>query len=790
MATAVVRKSWTDLSRRPARTVLTALTVALAVASFGILALPSLMNLAMRSEVANARMYDLAIPIDDVRLTPAQLANLAKLPNVTDVTARSEFATRALIGDRRVDAEVWGVTDFDRQPIDRVTTAGRPGAGEVLVDVQDARRGIWAAKTGTMFRLQAANGSLTTFRVAGSGRSMALDQGTATNHLVLYATQATVQTLGRLSGVNYLELKLRDARRPAAQTTATRIRAFLASQPHPSQFSDLPVIRTPGDWPGKSIFTQRSEILVILTVLAVLSAALLLANTIRTMIVEQEREIGVMRAVGASRRDLRHAYLRTAIALGALGAILGAPLGVALAYLLTEAFAGLIWGVSPGFAIDWPVAIASAAAGIVGVVAVTWLTLHRALRTSVLDALEGQGTSASFGNSALDRAIVHTGRLPSSVRIGVRNIARHKDRSTTTIIQIALAAATLLGLLSLALAVQRTTDASWNVLAYDITLTIQAGGHTYTPTIVNTIRAQPGVAGVEPAYLSQMGYRGQTLYAWGLHRKSFVHEPLATGRWLSTRDEATSASVIVVGSAAARLWHLRPGDHITLNAAGGATPFTVIGIGRSLADNGFNIYTTVGALQTAARHPGDINALLIRAAGTRHGTIDRLAAHLEDTLTHAGYTSRLQVMYAGRANDKASARTMLVIVELIGLLIVAISMIGLVNTITMNILSRTREIGVLRSLGAPARDLRRIFRAETVTLAIIGYALAVPLGWIVAHSLQWLILHLANGRLPAPYTLKNLTFAFIGTLALAILVVAAPLRRATKLQPGDAIRYD
>ena len=57
---------------------------------------------------------------------------------------------------------------------------------------------------------------------------------------------------------------------------------------------------------------------------------------------------------------------------------------------------------------------------------------------------------------------------------------------------------------------------------------------------------------------------------------------------------------------------------------------------------------------------------------------------------------------------------MLVIVQGIGLLIVAISMLGLVNAITMDIIERTREIGVLRCLGARARDLRRIFRTETL----------------------------------------------------------------------------
>ncbi len=133
---------------------------------------------------------------------------------------------------------------------------------------------------------------------------------------------------------------------------------------------------------------------------------------------------------------------------------------------------------------------------------------------------------------------------------------------------------------------------------------------------------------------------------------------------------------------------------------------------------------------------------------------------------------------------------MLLIVEGIGLLIVAIGMLGLVNAITMSIIERTREIGVLRCLGARARDVRRIFRTETVTVALIGFLLAVPVGWIIAHALQWLVLHVAGGQLPAPYTLRNIGLALVGTVLLAVVVVAVPLRRATRLHPGDAIRYN
>lgn len=791
MTSALVRKSWTDLSRRPIRAVLTVLTLALAVASFGILALPALMDRAMASEVSRARLYDLYIPVDQTVLTGAQLQQLTQLPNVDAASARNLFATRALIGSRRVDTEVWGVADFADQPVDQVITSSRPDAGQVLVDVRDSMSGLSSAKAGDTLKIEAAHGTYSNLPVTGSARSMAFNQDALTGHLILYGNEATVENLAGVKGVNLIELRLHDARQPAAQATLAAVRSFLAHQPHPSEFSNVPTVRAPGDWPLKSVFNSRARVLDILIVLALLSAVFLLTNTIRTLVGEQKLEIGVMRAVGASDRNVRNSYLRTAAVLGLVGSVVGAALGIGLAYLLTRLFARSVFGIAPGFAVDWPVVVLGAAAGVIGTLLTALPTLRRVLHIPVRDALASEGLVSHFGDSFLDRLVLRSGALPPPVRIGVRNVARQKGRSVSTVVQIALAVATSLGLLSLALAVTRVTNQSWNVLAYDISLSAQPGGNLYNPQVIDEVRAQPGVAGVEAADWSQVTYKGQSLFALGVHASTYVREPLKAGRWISAQDEGNKAgNVAIVGSSAARRWHLHPGAHITVMTSRGPVPFAVIGVGASQANNGYNFYTTLGALQAATGQAGLANSLLIRATDQSHGSIDGLAARLESLLARAGQPSRSQVMYAGRTTDLASSRGMLMIVEGIGLLIVAISMLGLVNAITMSIIERTREIGVLRSLGARARDLRRIFRTETITLSLAGFALAVPLGWLVARALQWMVLHVAGAQLPAPYTLGNLGIAFIGTILLAILVVVPPLRRATRLRPGDAIPYN
>ena len=126
---------------------------------------------------------------------------------------------------------------------------------------------------------------------------------------------------------------------------------------------------------------------------------------------------------------------------------------------------------------------------------------------------------------------------------------------------------------------------------------------------------------------------------------------------------------------------------------------------------------------------------------------------------------------------------------MLGFVIVAISMVGLANAVTTNVLERTREIGILRSIGARARDVRRIFFTEGVTLAIAGWLIGIPLGCALNRLLVRLVWEFVDVRLPVVYPPWNIVTALIGTIALALLVLALPVRRAVRFRPGEALRY-
>ena len=126
---------------------------------------------------------------------------------------------------------------------------------------------------------------------------------------------------------------------------------------------------------------------------------------------------------------------------------------------------------------------------------------------------------------------------------------------------------------------------------------------------------------------------------------------------------------------------------------------------------------------------------------------------------------------------------------MVGLLVVAIGMAGLANALTMSVLERTREIGILRSIGARARDIRRIFAAETLTLATAGWLIGIPLGYLLDWFLVWLVKTVVNVDITLAFPPWNLALALAGTILLALLITLMPIRRAAHLRPGDALRY-
>ena len=784
--TAATRKSLTDLTRRKARAFFTVLTLALAVASVGIFAVPALMQQSMDREIAANKLADVTLETKPLVLSPAQVARLEQVPNVRSGAVKNLFSTRIYVGSHRQKALFVGVPSFSNQQVDVIATASgaAPGANQVLSDTQNASTGKFS---GPAVRVIAADGRVRSLPVTGKGRTLMGGAMVANGYATFYAPAATVDALSGSPGYTSYALRLNDTSRPAIDRTVTAVNQELRWVKGFTGFTAIPAIRKAGDYPGKEEFDQIASLLTVVTILALLSALVLLSNTMSTLIGEQTGEIASMKAIGATRRQIARVYRRTTLILGALGAISGVVLGVALANVLTGYFANLFYGLNAGWHVDPAILLASVIVGVLGPPLAALPAIRRAARLPVYDALRATG-SAVGGQGRVDALLRHVSFLPRTAQIGLRSVARRKRRTVATALQVALAVGTLLGLLALGTSVANVTRSFWNDAHYAIAAGTVAT-RPFNADATRVLAATAGVKQIQPLLISTARIGGKDVALWGNTADPLMSVRMGEGRWFTAAEGARQQRVAVIGRQLAESLGVHVGDTRRLETPTGPIQVHIIGISNSQNNEGLAVYLPLSTLQAVLRSPGEVNTYWIVSTSKDHAFIDRLNNRLEDTLGAHGAQITTQVTYSAMRDNVAFNAKLTQSITVLGLVIVAISMVGLVNAITMGILERTREIGTLRSVGARARDIRRIFSTEGLVVALFGWVLGLPLGYALAQGIIALTSSLAHIDLAFAFPTVNLAITLIGTIVLALLVLLAPVRRAVRFKPGEALRY-
>ena len=787
---AVARKSLTDLTRRRARTFFSVVTLALAVASVSFFAIPTLIDRAMQEEVRAGRLADVTLTMPPLPLTGGQLAALAELPNVAAVEPRSSVDTRVLVGERRARARVIGVRDFAQQGVDlvRLESGALPAAGELLADVQDSNVGLYDGGGGDVLTVVGQSGEKRDFAVSGRGRSLPGGEFVQDEDvIVLYATAATAAALSGEAGFGELALRLRDPSPAAADRTVVEVRRYLGTVPGFKGFSNLPQVRAPGDWPGKAETEAFGEFLSVITLLALLSALVLVSNTMTTLVAEQTGEIGIMRAVGARRRQIAAVYLKTALLLGLLGAAAGIALGIVLSSLLAGYFGTTFWAIDVGFGVDPAVLAVSLLVGLLVPPLAALPAIRRGVRVDLREALESTGSAVGTQDAA-DRLLRRARFLPRAMQIGLRGVGRRRRRSLATALIVALAVANLLAFMALAEGATESTRAGWSSHREDLRLWT-SGSRLFDEHAAQVIRSTPGVAEAQPALVNDVTVAGQEAFVWGIPLEPLLDYRLSDGRWFDAAEERGRERVAVVERNLAQRVDVGVGDQLTVETATGSARVRVVGLAKNQQEDGTVLYVPLTTARALLDRPTDASTYWIRTTSADHAFVDRTTTLLEDRLGALGYEVADEVTYVMERDQIAENRSLTTTISLLGLVIVAMSMVGLANAITMSVLERTREIGVLRCIGARARDIRRIFTTEGLVLACAGWLLGIPLGYLLNRLLVWLLWEIADVRIPTAFPPENLLVALGGTVVLALAVLLLPVRRAVRFRPGEALRY-
>jgi putative ABC transport system permease protein len=136
-----------------------------------------------------------------------------------------------------------------------------------------------------------------------------------------------------------------------------------------------------------------------------------------------------------------------------------------------------------------------------------------------------------------------------------------------------------------------------------------------------------------------------------------------------------------------------------------------------------------------------------------------------------------------------------IVLSLIGSIALAVSSLGIVNTMVMSILERTREIGIMKAIGGSDGDIRRIFLIEASAIGCFGGVGGVALGWLVGRIINVGANIYIQQQGGTPGNLFSLPFWLIGgaigfSIAVSLVAGSYPAARAAKLNPIEALRHD
>jgi len=528
------------------------------------------------------------------------------------------------------------------------------------------------------------------------------------------------------------------------------------------RFSDLTVATSVGFASEEQLLELLDGMAMAVAGLAVVIGGIIMTNTLWMSVFERTREIGVLRSLGWRRRQVLGLILGESTVLALLGGLLGSGMGVLSVVALSRSSAVLgVFGsqLTPDLFVRALVTVL--ALGLVGGAYPAWW----AGRLLPLEALQYEGGGRG-----------RVSRLPGGMT--VRNLWRRRTRTALTLLSIGVSIAAVIALGGVAQGMLGAftvmmLDSQTDLFAAEAG--IDADFSAIDERVGARIAARSDVDGV-----SGMFWTGTStdempmLIVYGYHPREFAirRYRIAEGEPLEGRRQ------ILVGRMAADKMGLEVGDTFRMLDSN----FRVVGIyetGQAFEDAG--VLIGLREAQVLIGKPRQVQFYLIsvRDPGQAEAVRDDLATTFPEV--DFSLTSELN-------EAMSDFRVLQGMVDQVSFLAVFIGAVGMLNTMLMSVLERTREIGVLRSLGWRRGRVLGMILKESLVLGAIGGICGIPLGLgmgrLVGSAGIW------GGAIEPGYTPQLFVQAIVVAAVAGVVGGLYPAWRATRMRPVEALRYE
>ena len=583
-------------------------------------------------------------------------------------------------------------------------------------------------------------------------------------------------------------------------------------------------------------------ILQVFAFIIVFVSAFLINNTFNIIIGQRVRELGLLRALGATGKQVRRSVLTESFLIGAFSTLLSLGLGVLFAIGMRAAFDAAGFSLPNGpLELKPRTIIAAVLVGVGVTVAASVLPALKAARIPPIAALREDGlvsststatrTTAgviallagvvlasiglfgSVGSTVLTLSLIGGGALVIFVAVSVlspliarpaarglgaplprllgasgklarENSARSPRRTaaTASALMIGIALVCMVAVVAQSLRTTLKSVLATGVTADFVVVADQQASQGFSPQIARDLAKVPSVSDVVAIRQGQIRIGGDTK---SMSAASFASLERAFEMRVKTGAFAGAPlNGIAIHTDAAKKIGAKVGDLLDVEFQGKqAQPFTIVAI---FANNQiFNSNYLIDIAAWNANLPESRDAFV--AVRLADGQVAKESRPALEAVVANYPPQQLQNKQEFQDRIEKNLNNFLLIVNGFLLLSVLVALIGIVNTLTLSIFERTRELGLLRAIGMDRRQLRRMIRWEAVVIALFGGILGAVMGIAFGVALASAIPDSIISEIAVP-TRQIIFFVVLSGVA-GLFAAIFPARRAAKLNVLDAISY-
>ncbi|MDJ0755335.1 MAG: FtsX-like permease family protein [Ardenticatenaceae bacterium] len=791
------RKVLRDLWQNKARSMLVVLSIAVGVFSVGVIS-GSQVVLGRELNASYAEINPSHATLMVLNPFGEEVAETIKaMPEIAAAEPRKGVYGRVQTGpDTWQQVNFITLPDFEAIEVDKISSESGtwpPGRHEMVVE--RTALSLLNAEVGDTVIVKGPNGREREVQIVGLAHDLLAKLFVIDGLGVAYVDEETLSWLGGQDG--YLEMRIRVSEQTDdinhIRAVANLVQDKIEKTGSPVFFTMVP---TPNQHPLNYVVQALSVMLGILGVLALLLSSFLVINTISSLLAQQTRQIGLMKSFGATTRQISGMYVVMVLIFGLLTLFIALPLGAWGTYGLA-----LVMGDYFNFDIDqfrMPLSVMVLQASVAFLIPIvaSLVPIWRGTKTTVHESMNDYGVDQTYGKGRIDQLLLKTRGFLARSRplvLSIRNTFRRQQRLLLTLGTLIFSGIVFVSVASVNDSLLRTIDTMLSYFQYDVAFQFERPYRTsYVKRVAMT---DPDVVAAE----SWAFYNTRVLHEDGTHGgmtvmfappgdTELIKPELEEGRWLRPGE----ANAVVVNTIFLRDEpDLGLGDEITFKLEGQETEWKIVGVVSGGQVVGM-VFVDYDAFSREIGLVDRADWLMVKTVTSDEATQVKVRDYLQTQFDQMGIRVNISATVASEMREvQAIFQILIVMLFFMTFMLAAVGGFGLAGTMSINVLERSREIGIMRAIGASNRSVLYIFLVEGLLIGLLSWVVAVVLAWPVGWYLSKAIgEQFLNTPLDYAFSYSSVLIWLVAVIVLSMLSSLVPAWNASRLTVQRVLAYE